>query len=273
MEAAQTPAFLADRRIVVLRDVGRFRTDEVAPLVAYLQDPMPTTVLVLVGGGGQVPTKLVDAVKKAGKVHDTGAGTGKARTQWLADAMKKAPVHLDREAKAQLAEHLGEDVGRLGTLLDALAAAYGEGAEVSADQLGPFLGAAGSVAPWDLTDAIDRGDTEGALVQLHRLTEAGERHPLVILASLHRHYAAMLKLDGANVRTDAEAAALTGTGPYPAKKALAQARRLGSAGVARAITLLADADLDLRGARAWPEELILEVLVARLSKLGGTRRK
>jgi DNA polymerase III subunit delta len=273
VEAAQTPAFLADRRIVVLRDVGRFRTEEVAPLVAYLQDPMPTTVLVLVAGGGQIPTKLVDAVKKVGKVHDTGAGTGKARAQWVTDAVKRAPVNLDAKAKAMLADHLGEDVGRLGTLLDALAAAYGEGAGVSADQLEPFLGAAGSVAPWDLTDAIDKGDTEAALVQLHRLTDAGERHPLVILASLHRHYTAMLKLDGANVRTDAEAAAITGTGPYPAKKALAQSRRIGSAGVARAITLLAEADLDLRGARAWPDELILEVLVARLSKLGGTRRR
>jgi DNA polymerase III subunit delta len=258
---------------VVLRDVGRFRTEEVAPLVAYLQDPMPTTVLVLVAGGGQIPTKLVDAVKKVGKVHDTGAGTGKARAQWVTDAVKRAPVNLDAKAKAMLADHLGEDVGRLGTLLDALAAAYGEGAGVSADQLEPFLGAAGSVAPWDLTDAIDKGDTEAALVQLHRLTDAGERHPLVILASLHRHYTAMLKLDGANVRTDAEAAAITGTGPYPAKKALAQSRRIGSAGVARAITLLAEADLDLRGARAWPDELILEVLVARLSKLGGTRRR
>lgn len=272
VEAAQTPPFLAERRVVVLRDVGRFRTEEVAPLVEYLKDPMPTTVLVLVGGGGQVPAKLNDAVKKAGKVHDTGAGSGKARAQWVTDAIKRAPVQLDRDARALVAEHLGEDVGRLGSLLDALASAYGEGATVTADQLDPFLGAAGSVAPWDLTDAIDRGDTEGALVQLHRLTEAGERHPLVVLASLHRHYTAMLRLDGANVRSDADAAALLGTAPYPAKKALAQSRRLGPAGVARAITLLADADLDLRGARAWPEELILEVLVARLSKLGGTRR-
>jgi DNA polymerase-3 subunit delta len=271
VEAAQTPAFLADRRVVVLRDVGRFRTEEVQPLITYLQDPMPTTVVVLVAGGGQTPAKLLDAVKKAGKVHDVGAGTGKARTQWITDTLKHAPVVLDRDARGLLADHIGEDVGRIGTLLDALAAAYGEGANVTSDMLGPFLGAAGAVAPWDLTDAIDRGDTETALVQLHRMLEAGERHPLVVLSTLHRHFSAMLRLDGANVRTDAEAAALTGTGPYPAKKALAQSRRLGPAGVARAITLLAEADLDLRGARAWPDELILEVLVARLSKLRGTR--
>jgi hypothetical protein len=30
---------------------------------------------------------------------------------------------------------------------------------------------------------------------------------------------------------------------------------------------LADADLDLRGRRAWPDELVLEVLVARLARL------
>ena len=40
---------------------------------------------------------------------------------------------------------------------------------------------------------------------------------------------------------------------YPAKKALDQYRKLGNAGVVRAIGLLAQADLDLRGAKEWPE--------------------
>jgi DNA polymerase-3 subunit delta len=71
------------------------------------------------------------------------------------------------------------------------------------------------------------------------------------------------------VTTENEAADVLGVKPFPAKKALAQARRLGRAGLARAIELLAAADLDLRGASSWPEELVLEVLVARLSRLGG----
>jgi len=196
----------------------------------------------------------------------------KARSGWLATALKEGPVNLDRNAAALLSDHLGEDVGRLATLLDALAAAYGEGADVSPDELQPFLGEAGGVAPWTLTDAIDAGDTESALVALKRLTEGGDRHPLVILASLHRHYGAILRLEGANVRNENEAAALIGSGPYPAKKAMNQAKRLGATGVARAITLLSDADIDLRGGRAWPEPLILEVLVARLSRLGPRRR-
>jgi hypothetical protein len=39
----------------------------------------------------------------------------------------------------------------------------------------------------------------------------------------------------------------------------------------RAITLLADADIDLRGEAGWSDELILEVLVARLARLTPAR--
>ena len=273
-EACQTPPFLAERRVVVAREVGRFRTEELKPLLDWLGDPLPTTALVLTAGGGQVSQKLVTAVKKVGTVVETSPGRGRERSQWMAGRLKEAPVRLDREAADRLAEHLGEDVGRLTTLLDALAVSYGEGARITSEELAPFLGEAGSVAPWDLTDAIDRGrsGTADALAHLHRLLGAGERHSLVVLATLHRHYAAMLRLDGANVRNEVDAAALLDCAPYPAKKALVQARRLGSAGIARAITLLAEADLDLRGAKGWPDILVLEVLVARLSRLGGGRR-
>ena len=42
VDSAQTPPFLTERRVVVARDVGRFSADELAPLVAYLADPLPT---------------------------------------------------------------------------------------------------------------------------------------------------------------------------------------------------------------------------------------
>ena len=116
--------------------------------------------------------------------------------------------------------------------------------------------------PWDLTDAIDRGDTTLALQLLHRMLHAGERHPLAVLAILHGHYAKLLALDGVDARDEATAAAAMGIKPgFPARKALENFRRLGSPAVCRAISLLAQADLDLKGAKDWPEELVAEVLV------------
>jgi DNA polymerase III subunit delta len=271
VDAALTAPFLTARRVLVVRDVGRWTTDEVEPLVTYLADPLETTCLVLVAGGGATSQRLVNAVKKAGRIVDAGAPTGRARTSWVADRLKAAPVRLDAPAGARLAEHLGEDLGRLSSILDVLVSTYGEGARIGIADLEPFLGGAGGVAPWDLTDAIDRGDTAAALTALGRLTGAGERHPLVILASLHRHYAAMLRLDGSGIRSEQEASAAVGMAPFPAKKAMGTAARLGSANIGRAIELLAGADLDLRGMKDWPDGLVLEVLVARLSRLGGRR--
>ena len=152
-----------------------------------------------------------------------------------------------------------------------LVAAYGEGSRVGPEEVEPYLGEAGAVAPWTFTDAIDAGRTEDALVQLHRLLDGGDRHPLVVLAILHRHVQGLLRLDDPSIQSEAQAASALGIAPgrstFPAKKALAASRRWGSRGVAEAIGLVADAELGLKGASAWPGEAILEVLVARLCRL------
>jgi len=269
VEAAQTPPFFGDRRVVVARGMGRFTTAEVGPLLAYLADPLPTSTVVLVSGGGQLSRPLVDAVRKVGHVVETAVPGGRGRSTWIGARLKEGPVRLDAQATALVTAHLGDEVGRLGSLLTLLAAAYGTGTRIGADEVTPFLGQAGPVAPWELTDAIDSGDVAAALGHLHRLVRAGGRHPLVVTATLHTHYARMLRLDGAGIADEKAAAAALGmTGStFPAKKALTQSRRLGHQGVARAIALLADADLALKGAVDLPAEAILEVLVARLGRL------
>ena len=271
VDACQTSPFLSSRRVIVVRDVGRWSSEEIEPLVAYINDPLDTTRLVLAGGGGRLSQRLVNAVKKHGELLDASVPTGKARAGWLISQLRAGPVQFDAAAANRLGDHLGEDVGRLPGLLEALAARYGEGGHIGLDELEPYLGEAGGVAPWDLTDAIDRGDTAGALLALQRMSEGGERHPLATLATLHRHFGAILRLEGSGVRSETDAAALVGMAPFPAGKAMRAAQRLGPDGVAKAITLIADADLDLRGVKEWPDGLVMEVLVARLSRLSPSR--
>ncbi len=270
VDAAQTPPFLTERRVVVGRDAHRFSSaDAVAPLVAYLGDPLPSTSLVLVWESGRVPKSLIDAVKAAGGAHvDT--APGRNVSAWLDQQVAEAGIRLDAAGRALLVNHLGEDVGRVRGILATLVSAHGPGARLGEEDVAPFLGDAGALAPWDLTDAIDSGNIELALDRLHRMLGAGERHALQVMASLHRHYAQMLRLDGSDVtdeRQAAEVLGLRGRSTYPAKKALDQLRRLGHARVAQAIALLAQADVDFRGLKDWPPELVLEVLVARLANL------
>lgn len=273
LDALTTPPMLVDRRVVVVRDAGRLVAADAARLAAWVAAPVPGVHLLLVGGGGTVPAALVKAVQGAGRVVDTAVGTGAARDRWLVEHLRQAPVRLDPRARALLGTHLGDDVGRLRGIVDTLAAAYGPGATVDAEQLAPFLGERGAVAPWLLTDAIGAGRAAEALAVLARLLGPGQMHPLAILTILHRHYQTMLRLDGARVSSAEDAAALVGArSAYPVKKAMEQGRRLGSAKVAEAVCLLADADIDLRGGSALPDEAVLQVLVGRLSRLAPAQR-
>jgi DNA polymerase III subunit delta len=275
VDAAQTPPFLTDVRVVVARDIGRFSADDVIPLVAYLGDPLDSTELVLVAGGGRVAKSLSDALKGGtALVVDTSPPTkARDRMGWIEQQFAAADLRIDGVALQAIGAWMGEDAGRLQSVIDTLVSTYGTTQKLKVDDIRPFLGEAGGVPPWDLTDAIDRGDTTVSLSLLHRMMGSGERHPLQVMAILQGHYTRLLKLDGSNATDEQSAARVLGIKPgYPARKALDQYRKLSGTGVTRAVGLLAQADLDLRGAKDWPESLVMEVLVARLSKLAAARR-
>lgn len=279
VDAAQTPPFLTDRRVVVGRGLAVFgRKESVAPLVRYLEDPLPTTRLVLVwekpagstARAAPLPKSLSEALTGAGAVVvDTDPGRDLAA--WLRGELADAPVRLDAQAVGLVVEAVGEEAERVHSIVRTLSAVYGVGAVLGADDVAPYLGQAGGVPPWGLTDAIDRGDVPAALAVLERLLQGGGRHPLQVLATLVSHYQRMVALDGADVHDERSAAAqlgLTGS-TFPARKALEQGRRLGHDRLVESLGLLAAADLDLKGARAfsWPggSETVIEVLVARLA--------
>ena len=264
VDACLTPPFLVDRRVVVVREAGRLLTADVPRLVEVVY-PLPTTVLVLVAGGGTVPAPLVKAVHAAGRVIDVTTGKAGERKAWLHDHLRGAPVKLEPAAENLLADHVGEDLGRVEGLLGALSAAYGEGARVSADELAPYLGEAGNVPRYELTDAIDKGEPGGPRGPA---PHARGRRPRADSGAGHatrplRQHAGARR---GRRRRRARCAAMLGTAPFVAKKAFEQSRRLGSARIAEAINLVAVADLDIRGASGLDAAVVVEILVARLAR-------
>ena len=83
--ACLTPPFLGERRVVVLRDAGRFSTEDLRPLLVYLEDPLPTTALVVAGGGGRLAPKLVAAVKGISRVISIGPGRDLRHSECVQD--------------------------------------------------------------------------------------------------------------------------------------------------------------------------------------------
>lgn len=266
VSACQTPPFFGDRRIIVLRRVGQLPEPAVRALRAYLDAPLATTSVVLVSGGGATPPSLMAAARSVKGLIEAKAPAGRERDQWWRDRLGRAPVRLDAGARRLLDTHVGEDVARLDGLLQTLADAYGPTRQLTAAEVKPFLGEAGGVPPWALLDAIDAGRASVALGELQRLLATGSRHPLQLMATLERPFVLALRAHGDD-RPDAALAGEWKASPYVVRAARRRADRLGWEGLRRAIELLAQADLDLRGATGVSPDVVLEVLVLRLAEL------
>ena len=278
VDSLTTIPLFTERRIVVIRNIHSLSEANEDPsamdtLVQAIESRVEEVDVVATVTGRQ-PKVFADAMKAA-RAETIGASVGtnqKDRTEWVEVHLVEAGLTYAPDVPGVISRWLGGDHSRLAGLIKTLVSAYGENAKVTRTDVEAFLGQAGSVAPWDLTDAIDDGDPRRALVMLHRFMGDGQAHPLQVVAVLANRYAQMMKLDGRGVRSAADAVAILGGKEFTARKVLEQYQRLGGSGVARAIGHIAMADVDLRGGKEWPPELVMEVLVGRLCQLVPAKR-
>ena len=275
--ALASPPFVTARRVVVVHEVGALNAASAEAIAPVVSQPGDGIALVLVAGGGRMPSALEKALKAA-DVPTVTPESERTDTVLKTEA-RRAGIGFTAEASRLLAEHLGEDAGRVVELVALLRGAYGEGAALDVDDVEPYLGEAGGVPRYELTNAIDRGDTAGALETLHRLLTATSSrdprplHPMQVMATLVPHYQRMVRLDDPAVRTEQDAVAALGgkVKAYPARRALEASQRHGSDGLREALGHLARAELDLRGATGAGDETVIVVLVARLASLSRRR--
>ena len=271
VNAAQCPPFMTAKRVVVVRDYEALPADACGPIVEVLADLLPSTELVFVAGaGGRVVKVLADALKGA----NVRGGTAENVTDVLQRELDRAGLTMKADAARTVMEHLGDDAGRLGGLVDLWASTFGAGHRLELDDVTPYLNDAGAVKPYELTNRIEEGDVAGALEILHRLmtvTSAMQpkpMHSLQVLGILTGRYRKLARLDSDAVQTVDQAHHVWGgKSSFPAKKALEAARALGSEGFARVFDELHQADVRIKGASGLPEGVALEIAVARIANL------
>ena len=282
MNALSSPPFMTPVRVVAVRNIGGLNAEQAGLLAQYIADPLDGIYLVMVAGGGRVNTALDKAIKAASVPII--APKSEKTEDVLETALRAAELVLANSAKKAIIDRLGNDAGRVPELVALFESTFGRGSQLRVEDIEPYLGEGGAVAPYMLTNAVDAGDTSTALDVLQRLLNATSSrepkpmHPLQIMGMLTRHYESLVRIDSPDVKTKQQAAAVLGIKDYPAGIRLSCAQRMGSRGIGDAFRLLAQADLDFRGgvggSRAIPSETVIELLVVRLcgiAKRAGSR--
>lgn len=162
-----TPPMMADRRVVVLRDVPALKKDARAALDRYLASPATDVVAVLVAPAG---SKTDKGLEKSAFPVVFDLLSGDRVPKWIAHhAREELRTEVDPEAAALLQRAVGDDLIQLAPELEKLAgfvahrAATGGSAIIDEAAVNAVVGVRRGETISDLLDRIADRDAAGAL--------------------------------------------------------------------------------------------------------------
>lgn len=185
LESARTLPFLAQRRVVLIPGIEELSREQQEELLAYLNDPSPTSCLVLAGRRLDLRTRLAAAIQKKGMLLRFDRLDADSVKESLLAAAREQGVRLQPEAISLLMTLVGDDVRQLIYSVEKAALFVGAREEIGAKDIEALVGETRVRSIFQLTDAVSGRDLDVALRCLTSLLGSGEE-PLAVLGMLAR---------------------------------------------------------------------------------------
>ncbi len=164
LDDLRTLPFLADRRLVVVRDADEFITRYRPKLEAYVEHPCPTGVLLMECKMLPANTRLYKRVQVVGRVFKYETLKRAAVPAWLINRCRDAyGARLDSRAAAMLCELTGCDLGLLDGELQKLRLYVGQRGRITDADVEAAVGHNREEKVWGILSAIAVGDEARAL--------------------------------------------------------------------------------------------------------------
>jgi len=179
----ETLPVFAQRRLVVVRDIGALRASETERLLPYLDAPVETTCLVLAGEKVDGRMKFFQALKAVAVVVDCGPLDAGTLSAWIQEQAASLGLRLDGAAREALQQASGGDLSVMRRELEKLAAYVMPQTGVTESDVYAVQGEDTGGTAQDLLNALRRKERGEALRMLGKVLDAGEP-PLKLLAFL-----------------------------------------------------------------------------------------
>jgi DNA polymerase-3 subunit delta len=193
VQLCQTLPFMAERRLVVLKEVEAFKAGDLEELVAYLNDPSPSTCLVMVSHQSRYEKKAVlSAVEAHGAAVRFFALLDREMVPWIDSWVRSRGLSIQRDAAQYVWQTLGNDLLAIRNELQKAVIYIKERKTIGLEDVRAVVGDFREYSSFDLADALGRKDRERALLVLNRLVQEGEQ-PVGLLASIAWNFRRLLR--------------------------------------------------------------------------------
>lgn len=265
IEAARTLPMMAPRRWVHIADVHKLKAKDLEPLLAYVQDPSPTTVLCLSGEKIDGRTKLGQRLSKMRVIFAFAAPQQHELTNWVRQRAEHRGFVIDADAAGLLADMIGIDLGTIDRSIDKLWTYAGATGSIQLEHVEALVAPTRVHSIFELTDSIGDRDLANASLLLRNTIDGGAA-ALMVLAMITRQFRLLLKTKRVGSNNPSQVARDVGVAPFVARSLVEQARRYEESELCRALDAAARADERLKSTRLGPgvvlDRLLVEVMDA-----------
>lgn len=258
VEFLQTLPFLADYRLLILREVQTLKDHK--PVMEYLKNPNPSSCLLMTSSELKRKDSRFKAISALANFYELKKPLGQAMVRWVENRFAEAGKSIEAGLAEVLVQITGSDMTILASEIEKVVLASGENRQIDREDLAVSV-PGGVEAVFNLLDAVGDGDRSRAMSSLKKLLD-GDNPPEYLIHMLAWHYRQLLRgLDLVDSGLKPLQAAERMGKRYGLKDKFA--RHLGRAtakGVVRAMQTLSSYDLELKRGQI-PKEILLDRLV------------
>jgi DNA polymerase-3 subunit delta len=207
----QTLPFMSEKRLVLARDFDALKAADLDELMPYLNNPSPSTCLVMVSHQGRYDKKSVtSAVEARGAVTRFFPLLDREIVVWIEGWARARGLSLQRDAAQYLWQAIGNNLQKIGNELEKVEIYIKEKKTITFEDVKAAVGDFREYTPFDLAAALGSKNRDKALLILSRLLQEGEQ-PVGLLGSIAWNFRRLLQ---------AKAMEAAGTGPDDIMKKL-----------------------------------------------------
>ncbi|MBE7176744.1 MAG: DNA polymerase III subunit delta [Mucilaginibacter polytrichastri] len=203
LNAAKRYPMMAERQLVLVKEAQELKWAKgendgktLDPLTAYLENPLPSTVLVFAHKYKSLDKRLktTKLIEKNGLIFDSARLYDNKVPAWIIETVKSFKRKIQPEAADLLLEYLGADLGRIHNEIEKLLLNLKESEEITPDIIRKNIGISKEYNVFELTDAIAKKD----LLKAYRIIDYFAANPKampqpLLFGNLNTYFSRLLR--------------------------------------------------------------------------------
>ena len=264
IDNARTFPVFAQRRVVVVRSVDKFKPTDFEAFIPYISDPVPETCLVFIAEKIDKRKKFFQTVQKFGELVEFKKLYDNQIPSFVKDQVAAAGLSMTDDSLAEFSRRSGTNLLEIVGELEKLFQYVGDTQVIDVADVQAIVSDTRVDTVFDMTNALGQRKVGEAVNLLRRLLDDGIA-PLMILGMLSRHFRQLWMsrelLDSGASRADISRR--VGVNPYFVDGIMAQCRLFERSHYRSAFERFLATDLALKTGGGQPEPL-LEGLMLKL---------